>query len=92
MEWISYIKENNCKVGISVKPNTKVEEVLPYLPFIHQVLIMTVEPGEGGQTLIPETIEKIRELKKYIDENGYGVDIEADGGINVDNIAKLKEA
>ena len=92
MEWISYIKENNCKVGISVKPNTKVEEVLPYLPFIHQVLIMTVEPGEGGQTLIPETIEKIRELKKYIDENGYGVDIEADGGMNVDNIAKLKEA
>lgn len=92
LDWISYIKENNSKAGISIKPNTKVEEIYDILPYIHTALIMTVEPGEGGQDLLPETIGKIKELRKYIDENGLDVDIEADGGINLDNIEKLKEA
>ena len=92
MDWIKLIKDNNVKVGISIKPNTKVEEIYEYLPFIHLVLIMTVEPGEGGQKLIPETIEKIKKLKKYIDENDLEVDIEADGGINLENANEVKEA
>lgn len=92
LDWITYIKENNSKAGISIKPDTEVEKIYNILPYIHTVLVMTVEPGKGGQELIPETIDKIRKLKKYIEENNLEVDIEADGGINIDNIHKLKEA
>jgi len=89
---IKYIKENNIKVGISIKPNTKLEEILEYLPLIHLVLIMTVEPGYGGQKLIPETIDKVRALNAYIMENNIEIDIEVDGGINLENKGILKEA
>ena len=90
--WIQYIKEQNCKVGISIKPNTAVKEIFEFLPYIHTVLVMTVEPGKGGQKLIPETIGKIKELKKYLKENHLEVEIEADGGINENNADELKEA
>ena len=90
--WINYIKENNCKVGISIKPNTRIEEIFDLLPYIHSVLVMTVEPGQGGQKLIPATIDKIKYLRKYIDDNNLDVEIEADGGINLDNIEEIKEA
>ena len=91
-KWIKLLKENNIRVGISIKPDTKVEEIYEYLPFVHLVLIMTVEPGEGGQKLLPNTIQKIKEIKKYIDENNLEVDIEADGGINIENAEIVKEA
>ena len=91
-KYIKYIKENNIQVGISVKPNTNIEEIYEYLPYIHSVLIMTVEPGFGGQKLIPETIEKVRKLKEYIINNNLEVDIEVDGGINLDNVELLKKA
>ena len=61
---INKIKQNGIKCGLSVKPNTKIEEIYEFLPYIHMCLVMTVEPGKGGQTLIPETIEKIQKLKK----------------------------
>ncbi len=90
---IKYIKENNCKVGISVKPETPIEDIYEILPYIHVVLIMTVEPGKGGQKLITQTIEKIKELRRYLDDNKLdNVDIEADGGINLDNIEEIKKA
>lgn len=92
LEIIKYIKEANCKVGISIKPDTKVEEIYEFLPYIHLVLIMTVEPGKGGQKLIEETLNKIKELKKYIEENNIDIDIEADGGINTENSITLQEA
>ena len=92
LKWIKILNENNIRVGISIKPNTKVEEIYEYLPFVHLVLVMTVEPGEGGQKLLPNTIEKIKELKKYIDENNFEVDIEADGGINTENANIVREA
>lgn len=92
MEWIKLIKENNVRVGISVKPDTKIEEVAEFLPFVHLVLVMTVEPGKGGQELIPKTVEKIRALKKYVQEKQIEVDIEADGGINLETVAYVKEA
>ncbi len=92
LNWIQYIKEQNCKVGISVKPNTNIEEIYKFLLYIHTVLVMTVEPGEGGQKLIPETIEKVKKLKKYLQENNLEVEIEADGGINEDNAKVLKDA
>lgn len=81
-EMIAYIKENNCKVGLAINPKTSIEEVYEYIPYIHKVIIMTVEPGKGGQKLIKETILKISELNKFVYENGYDIDIEVDGGIN----------
>ena len=89
---INKIKNNGIKCGISIKPNTNVEEIYEYLPYIHLVLIMTVEPGKGGQKLIPDTIEKIVKLKKYITENNIDIYIEADGGINLETIQQLKAA
>ena len=91
-KWIKLLNENNIRVGISIKPNTKVEDIYDYLPFVHLVLVMTVEPGKGGQKLLPDTIEKIKELKKYINENNLEVDIEADGGINTENAEIVKQA
>lgn len=90
-DMIALVKENHCKVGIAIKPATKVEDIYEFLPFIHMILIMTVEPGKGGQKLIPETIEKINKLQKQIKEQGLEVDIEADGGIGEDNIRILEE-
>lgn len=90
-EIIDYIKENNIKVGIAIKPSTDIGEILGYLPYIHMVLVMTVEPGKGGQKLIPETIDKVQELKSYIDENNIEIDIEVDGGINSENAQTLQE-
>lgn len=92
MDMISYIKSNNCKVGIAIKPDTKIENIYEFIPFVHMILVMTVEPGKGGQELIPKTIEKVRVLKNYLDKNDVEVDIEVDGGINVDNADILKEA
>ncbi len=92
LKQISYIKQNNCKVGLAINPKTDIEKVYEYLPYIHKVLIMTVEPGKGGQELLPETINKIAELNKFIYENGYEVDIQVDGGINDKNAKQLIEA
>ena len=91
-EMINLIKQNHCKVGISIKPDTKLEEIYEFLPYIHMCLIMTVEPGKGGQTLLTDMIEKISKLKKYIDENNLEVDIEADGGINLKTAPAVKNA
>lgn len=92
IDTIKYIQSNNCKAGIAIKPNTKIEEITEYLSYLHQVIIMTVEPGKGGQELIESTIDKIAKLKKYIEENNIDIDIEADGGINTDNVEKVKQA
>ena len=89
---IKYIKEKGIRVGLSIKPDTKIEEIYEFLPYIHLVLIMTVEPGEGGQILIESTINKIAELKKYIEKENIDLDIEADGGINEDNSSKIIES
>ena len=92
MKNIQTIKEKGARVGISVKPNTPIEEVYEFLPYIHMCLIMTVEPGKGGQTLITDMIAKIETLKKYVDEEGLEIDIEVDGGINLTTAPKVKEA
>lgn len=92
MTWINYIKENNIKVGISIKPQTDVKELYDLLPYVHTVLIMTVEPGKGGQTLIPDTIKKINKLNEYRQQKNLDFDIEADGGINSENIEEIREA
>ena len=91
-EYINLIKENNCKVGISLKPNTPIEEIYKYLPYVHMCLVMTVEPGKGGQTLLGDMIDKIKKLKEFIQQNNLEIDIEADGGINLKNCDEVKEA
>lgn len=89
---IEQIKQANIKVGLSIKPNTNLEEIYEFLPYIHMVLIMTVEPGKGGQKLILKTLEKIKKLKQYIVQNKLEIDIEADGGINQETIKEVKQA
>lgn len=88
---ISYIKDNGTKVGLAINPNTLVEEIYELLPLVHMILIMTVEPGKGGQKLIPETLDKIRRLNQYRNENNLDFDIEADGGINLETMPSVKE-
>lgn len=89
---LQYLKENDIQCGLSIKPKTKIEEIYEFLPKLSLFLMMTVEPGKGGQKLIPETIEKIRKLKEYIYQNNLETFIEADGGINTENAAILKDA
>ena len=91
-KYIKYLKENNCKVGIAVKPNTKIEDIYEFLPYIHMCLIMTVEPGKGGQTLLTDMIDKVKILKNYIEKNHIELDIEVDGGINLKTAPELKTA
>lgn len=89
---IQYIKENHCKVGIAVKPNTKIEEVYEFLPYVHMCLIMTVEPGKGGQTFLTDMVNKIETLKKQIEKENLELDIEVDGGINLRTASEVKRA
>ena len=91
-ELIDYIKTAGIKVGLAVKPDTNIDTVYEFLPYIHMCLVMTVEPGLGGQKLIPETLEKVKVLKEYIDENNLEIDIEVDGGIKPENIEEAKIA
>lgn len=92
MNLINYIKEKGRRVGISVKPETDVKEILEFLPYVHVVLVMTVEPGKGGQELISSTIEKIKELNSYREEHNLDYEIEADGGIKMENSEKIIDA
>ncbi len=89
---IKELRENGIKVGIAISPDTDVEKVKPFLEKINMVLVMTVVPGNGGQKLIPETIEKIKNLRKYADENSIDIDIEADGGINAETAEEVRMA
>ena len=92
IEFINYIKEAGIKPAISINPNTSVEKIKKFLHIVHMVLIMTVEPGKGGQKLIPETLEKVKEIKKYLEENNLETYIEVDGGINNSTVTMAKEA
>ncbi len=92
INYIKYLKLNNIKAAISIKPNTSVETIKKFLPIIHMALIMTVEPGKGGQKLIPETLKKVKELKEYVEKNNLDTYIEVDGGVNKDTINMAKEA
>ncbi len=91
-KFINMIKDNHSRVGIAVKPNTKIEEIYKFLPYIHVALVMTVEPGKGGQTLISDMVDKINTLKKHVEENKLDTVIEVDGGINLATCERVKEA
>lgn len=81
-ELIKIIHSHGLACGISIKPNTKIDSILPYLKDLDLILIMSVEPGFGGQKFIDSSLEKVKELRKIIDENCYDCLIQIDGGIN----------
>ena len=81
-EIISKIKKNRIKAGIAIKPKTTLGEVKKYLHTVDQIIIMTVEPGFGGQSFLSDQINKIKDISNYVKENNLKVDIEIDGGVN----------
>ena len=92
LKTIKLIKSENKKVGVSLKPKSKIQLIEKYLDDVDLVLIMSVEPGFGGQKFMPEVLEKTKALKEMIKKRHLNVDIEIDGGINFDNCSKVKEA
>lgn len=87
-EVIDKIHSLNIKAGLSIKPGTSVDKIKPYLPYLDMVLVMSVEPGFGGQSFMDNSIPKISELKRLREENDYNYLISVDGGIN-DKTIKL---
>ncbi len=84
-ETLLAIRETGKKVGLSVKPATPIESIYPYLSLCDMVLVMTVEPGYGGQALIPETLLKVKTLREKLESEGFSLDIQVDGGISAKN-------
>lgn len=89
---IDYIHSLGIKAGISIKPNTKIEDIKAYLPYINQILVMSVEPGLGGQKFIENILPKITQLKQLREENNYNYLISVDGGINEETAKLIKDA
>ena len=89
---ISLIKKENKKVGISLKPNSKIQLIEKYLNEIDMVLVMSVEPGFAGQKFMPEVLEKTKNLREIIKKKNLNIDIEIDGGINFENCSLAKKA
>lgn len=91
-EAIDIVKANGKKVGLSVKPKTPAEALYPYIGRLDMVLVMTVEPGFGGQSFMSDQLPKIAELRKVIDERGLDCELEVDGGISSETAKLVKEA
>lgn len=91
-ETIAAIRALGKKVGITIKPKTPASAVEPYLHLVDLVLVMTVEPGFGGQKLIPECMDKIKEVRAMVDAKGLDIDIEVDGGIHLGNVEEAVAA
>ena len=86
------IRENGVHPALCVKPKTPAEAVLPFLPYCDLILVMTVEPGFGGQKFIPESLDKISAVRKILDAAGSNADLEVDGGIYQNNVGEVLEA
>ena len=91
MKTIELIKSYNVKAGISIKPNTNVEEIKKYLPYVDMVLVMSVEPGFGGQKFMDIAVDKVKELYSLREKEGYNYLIYIDGGINDTTGLKIKD-
>lgn len=89
---IEKIKASGVKAGITLNPDTPVSAISPYLDMVDIVLVMSVNPGFGGQKFIVSSIDKLKEVKKLKNDSGLSFDIEVDGGINVDNLPSVLEA
>lgn len=86
---IKLIKSNGVRAGISINPATPVSSISTILSMVDMVLVMSVVPGKSGQKFIESSLDKIRELKDLIDENGYLITIEVDGGVNLENASSI---
>ena len=84
LEALRRIRENGVRAAISVKPNTPAEAVLPFLPLCDLILVMTVEPGFGGQSFLHSTMPKLHQIRQWIDEQNPACELEVDGGVNVE--------
>ena len=91
-EVVRLIKSYGVRASVSIKPATPPEVLYPLLPELDMVLVMTVEPGFGGQKMIPETIEKVRAIRNYANQNNIPINIEVDGGITPDNLHLATDA
>ena len=89
---INKIHNAGCRAGLSIKPKTPIETLKPYMNKLEMLLIMTVEPGFGGQEYIPESTERIRNVRKIAYELNPDIDIQVDGGISADNLSVVLEA
>jgi ribulose-phosphate 3-epimerase len=89
---IQSIKENGVKAGVTLNPATPLSLISQILPFVDLLLVMSVNPGFGGQSFIPQVLDKIREARRMIDEMQAPVELEVDGGLNVENIREIAEA
>lgn len=89
---LQLIRQNDCKSGVVLNPSTPIEGLEWVLPDIDLVVLMSVNPGFGGQTFIPATLEKIARMRRMIDERGLSIEIEVDGGVNSGTIASVSEA
>jgi len=89
---IQNIKECGVKAAVSINPATPLQDIEFILPYLDMVLLMSVNPGFGGQKFIPEVLPKIKQLKSLIDHNKLKVEIEVDGGVTVDNVAEVHRA
>lgn len=92
METITQIKASGAKAAVAIKPSTPAEKVFEYLPFADMILVMTVEPGFGGQSFIPETADKVRIIRRRLNEIGLDTDIQVDGGIDIITAEIVKKA
>ena len=91
-ETIKAIRECGVKASVSIKPATPAEDVFEYLPYVDMVLVMTVEPGFGGQSFIYDTLDKVKAIRRKAEELGLDLDIEVDGGINAETAPLVREA
>ena len=89
---LTEIRDLGCKAGVSLNPSTPAVLLEPVLPFLDEILVMTVNPGFGGQKMIPEVLDKMREIRRMIDNAGREIILEVDGGIKVETIASAAEA
>ena len=89
---IQQIKDGGCRAGVALNPATPIASIEEVLPFLDIVLILTVNPGFGGQTLIPHVLNKVSRLRAIIDERGYDVELEVDGGVNAQTAAAVVDA
>ena len=91
-ETLRRIREAGCKVGLSLNPGTPVEVLWPYLPLLDLILVMTVQPGFGGQSFRPECLPKITAIRAECDRRGLDIDIEVDGGVKMTNVRDVAAA
>ena len=92
MQTIKAIRESGAKVALAIKPTTPADAVFEYLPYLDMVLVMTVEPGFGGQSFMPECADKVKIIRDKITELGLDIDVQVDGGINAETSVIVKKA